>query len=212
MNELVIQKRNFEIQKNKLKEFSKKMPASLELPKTEIDGGLFGWFDHKVTGAEVNKLVHSIQGHLKSSNQNVSSIIKEFTEIYNTFEQLDKEYLQGIIVGVKAAEKASNQANDAAIKAQINTEDIRKLIDIQKITIDELLKFKEKFDKFEYIHDLEINYDYIQNFNEKIALLELKIIKQEKDITKKINIAFIISVAFGATTLTFIILYMLGIL
>jgi hypothetical protein len=188
MNELITQKKNFNNQIHKIKEFSKKVPTSVNLPTTNTNDSLFGFFDHKVTGEEFNKLTKSIQKYLISTNGYVVKIIKEFSEIYNTFDKLDKEYLNGIIIGVKAAEVASNQARDASFKAQGNAEDIRKIISAQKITIDKLVEFKEQFEKIESLHDFEKNWNYIQNFKNQIQSIQDEFYEKTNRISKQISV------------------------
>lgn len=178
MDDLTIQKRNFEIQKDKLKKFSEDIPSSVNLPSSKTESGLFGWSDHKVTGEQFNNLTNEIQTYLKSTNSYVIKIIKEFNEIYNTFDKLDKEYLNKIIAGVKAAEIASNQAKE-------NSNDIRKLVEIQKLSIDKLKKFK---DEFETIHQIGEKWNYLKDFKEQIQSIQDKSNNTEKQINEHIAI------------------------
>jgi hypothetical protein len=204
MNELLIEKRNFENQKNKLKKFSKNIPNSVNLPNSKTESGLFGWFDHKVTGDQLNNLTNKIQTYLKATNSNVIKIIREFDGVYNTFDTLDKEYLNKIIASVKAAEIVSKQANNASKKAQNNSDDIRKLIDVQKITINKLIEFKNKFesvhqvgDKWNYIKNLKeqtdsIQENFIQNtekIEEQVKILHQNLENQKNDILAKLDIS-----------------------
>jgi flagellar hook assembly protein FlgD len=112
-----IQIHNFQNAKNGLKKFSKNIPSSPNLPTVETDGGIFGWFDHKVTGSELNKLTKNVQSFLIATNNQQIKVIKEFEQVYETFECLDKDYIQGILLGIEAAKKASDQAQEAAEKA-----------------------------------------------------------------------------------------------
>ncbi len=197
MNEILIEKRNFENQKNKLKKFSKDILSSVNLPNSKTESGLFGWSDHKVTGDQFNNLTNKIQTYLKATNSHVIKIIQEFDEVYKTFDTLDKEYLNKIIASVKAAVIASNQANN-------NSNDIKKIIEVQKVTIDKLMQFKDKFesvhqvgDKWNYIKKLKeqtdsIQENFIQNkdkIEEQVKILHQNLENQKDDILAKLDIS-----------------------
>lgn len=89
MNEITIQRHSFDLAKNRLKEFSEKTEAELEIDKVQTDG-IFGWGDHKVTGNELNRRLETIQGHFIAVNTTNNKVIKEFREIYNALDALDK--------------------------------------------------------------------------------------------------------------------------
>jgi hypothetical protein len=173
MNELVIQTHNFEKAKNQLKQFSMTKPDELALKKVDVDGGLFNWFDHKVTGQELNALTNQVQDYLIKFNTLNTKFIKEFGEVYNALEALDKEYIQAILISIKAAEKASKEAKDAQ-------KDINKTIEMQKQTILVLKNFKEKLDKYEHLE----NVDEVWKDTQKSAK-KLKSINAEFDSIKQ---------------------------
>ncbi|MDX5476603.1 MAG: hypothetical protein LPK00_13795 [Bacillaceae bacterium] len=168
MNELVIQTHSFEKAKNQIKEFSMTKPEELALQKVDVDGGLFNWFDHKVTGQELNNLTNQVQGYLIKFNNLNTKFIEEFGEVYNALEALDKEYIQAILISIKAAEKASMEAKDAQ-------KDINKTIEMQKQTIAVLKKFKDKIDKYEHLTSIDILWKDTQTFSEKIELANTQI-------------------------------------
>ena len=64
MNKLTIQKSKFDDEKNKIKAFAKNLPSEIALPCVDTDGALWGLFDHRVTGAELNQLSKQIQNNL----------------------------------------------------------------------------------------------------------------------------------------------------
>jgi hypothetical protein len=131
MSELVIKTHDFERSKNQLKEFLEQTPQDLELRKVDISGGFLGLGDHKVRGYELNSLTAQIQEYLIDFNTLHTKFIKEFGQVYNALEALDKDYIQAILIAIKAAEKANND-----IKAAQS--DITKTIEIQKKTISAL--------------------------------------------------------------------------
>ena len=108
MNELAIKKHDFELAKSRLKEFSEKKEAELSIEKVQTDGWFFGLGDHKVTGTELNSRLETIQNHLIDINSTNNKTIKEFREIYNALDALDKDYMTSIVASVKAIEKTSN--------------------------------------------------------------------------------------------------------
>ncbi|MDA2423007.1 hypothetical protein PDN55_23465 [Bacillus cereus] len=173
MNELVIQTHNFEKAKKQLKEFSMTKPEELALNKVDVEGGLFNWFDHKVTGQELNDLTSQIQEYLIKFNTLNEEFIDEFGEVYNALEALDKEYIQGILISIKAAEKASSEAKDSQ-------RDINKTVEVQKQTISILKKFKDKLDKYEHLENVDEVWKDTRRFEK-----ELKSINKEVDSIKK---------------------------
>ncbi|UPG61651.1 conserved oligomeric Golgi complex subunit 6 [Metabacillus endolithicus] len=176
MNELVIQTHNFEKAKNQLKQFSMTKPDELALKKVDVDGGLFNWFDHKVTGQELNALTNQIQGYLIKFNTLNTKFIKEFGEVYNALEALDKEYIQAILISIKAAEKASKEAKDAQ-------KDINKTIEMQKQTILVLKNFKDKLDKYEHLENVDEVWKDTQKFAKELKSVytEIASIKKTTD-------------------------------
>ena len=64
MEIIELKTRNFENSKNKLKEFSEQTQTDLELVRVRTEGnfvdviskGVFGFFEHSVTGKELNEL------------------------------------------------------------------------------------------------------------------------------------------------------------
>lgn len=168
MNKLVIQTHNFEKAKNQLKEFSLTKHEELALKEVEVKGGLFNRFDHKVTGQELNDLTNQIQGYLVKFNMLNTEFIKEFGEVYNALEALDKEYIQAILISLKAAEKASKEAKDAQ-------KDINKTIEVQKQTIAVLKKFKEKLDKYEHLENVDEVWKDTQGFGKEFKSINSEI-------------------------------------
>ena len=173
MNELVIQTRNFEKAKNQLKEFSLTKPEELALKKVDDDGGLFNWFDHKVTGQELNALTKQVQDYLIKFNTLNTKFIKEFGEVYNALEALDKEYIQAILISIKAAERASKEAKDAQ-------KDINKTIEVQKQTLAVLKKFKDKLDKHEHLENVDEVWKDTQKFAKELESLNTEIVSIKK--------------------------------
>lgn len=107
MNEIAVKRHSFDVAKNRLKEFSEKTEAELEIDKVRTDGGFLGLGDHKVTGYELNRRLETIQEHFIAVNTTNNKVIKAFREVYNVLDVLDKDYITSIIANVKAIEKTS---------------------------------------------------------------------------------------------------------
>jgi len=187
MDQLAIQKHDFNHAKNQLKQFSEKIPPSIDLQAVASKGGLFNWFDSKVTGNELNQLTTQIQKHLITlSNLHIESI-KEFGQVYHALEALDKDYIQAIILSIKAAEKASSQAKESAVEAQKNSLDIAKTIQVQTQMITVLSQFKEQIDQYEQLKNIDEIWSDSQTFKKDIRSINTRIKKQEEEIHTEIN-------------------------
>jgi len=119
MENAIIQKYNFEVSKNKIQTLSRNVPSSVSFQQFPTEGSIFPWNDHNITGSEANKmLVSPLQSTLITHNANIKSLFSIVDEVYKALDSLDREYIQGIINAIKAAEMASNQAKTASFKAE----------------------------------------------------------------------------------------------
>ena len=125
MNELVIKTHDFEEAKKGLKEFSQKSSEDLNIDTVDTDGKFLGLGNHKVTGDELNERLSIIQNHLIDINNSNNKVIKEFGQVYNALEALDKDYIQAILISLKSTKKTSE-----GIK--IAQDNIKKIVDDQK--------------------------------------------------------------------------------
>lgn len=150
-----IKKSKFENSKKQLKAFSEKIPEPIKLKTVETEVGPFGWFNHDVTGAELNSLTKDIQNQFIVINKNITKSFQEFGQVYETLDALDKEYIQSILLAFKAAEEASNQAKDSAATAIKNTEDIEKSMQALEQIVKVLEQFKNKIDRYDHLENIE---------------------------------------------------------
>ena len=142
MDKALIKRHNFEVSKKNIETFSNSLPSNPAFDRVEVDGGLFGLGDHKVTGNEMNKFIDKVQDKLISVNESLTSIISEFREVYKAFDYLDGEYIKGIIGSIESAEEASKQA----LKAQ---SDIQNTVENLKKTVLGLVDLKNSVEKIE---------------------------------------------------------------
>ena len=143
MDKALIKRHNFEVSKKKIETFSKSLPSNPAFDRVEVDGGLFGWGDHKVTGTEMNNFIDKVQDKLISVNKSLTSIISEFREVYKAFDYLDGEYIKGIIGSIESAEEASKQALKAQSDIQNTVENLKKTV----LGLDDLKNSVEKIER-----------------------------------------------------------------
>lgn len=220
MDKKLIQTTNFNKAKEKLKKFSEEIPNNADLPTVETEGWF--WFSHQVTGKELNDIIEKIQDCLITNNNNVNKIIKEFGQIYNALEALDKDYIQSILVSVKAAEEASNQAKKAAEEASKNNIDIKQAIEIQVKIIHSLKQFKAQINEYKNLKNIDVMWDDFQLFKERLSISNTKIasIYQEiqkdsediKELKNKVKIANILAGTSICMTFTLLILNIMDII
>jgi len=180
MKELAVKTHKFENTKNELKRFSEQSIKDIELRKVEVAGGFLWLGNHKVTGDELNELTSDIQKHLIKNNEFHTKFIKEFGQVYQALEALDKEYIQAILMAIKSSEKANEDV-------KIAQKDIGKTIDLQKKTILALKTFKDKIEKYEHLKDIDILWDESDSVKEKISETNKRVISSKKTIDKNIE-------------------------
>jgi DNA repair exonuclease SbcCD ATPase subunit len=169
----------FNKKKNELKAFSKKLPKEAELPSVPVTGGLFGWFNYDVTGSDLNRLTESIQDKMIEQNKVLVRTIQEFNTIYDTFSALDKEYIQAILVSLKAAEKANERAIKGIEGVEVNQIEIKQMINQQKQVIQVLQSFKEKIERIEHLTDVDTIFAIYSTMQEHVTAIETKVEAQE---------------------------------
>ncbi|MEH7355808.1 hypothetical protein V7150_19965 [Neobacillus drentensis] len=177
----------FNKKKNELKAFSEKLPKEAELPSVPVTGGLFGWFNYDVTGSDLNRLTESIQDKMIEQNKVLVRTIQEFNTIYDTFSALDKEYIQGILVSLKAAEEANEKALKGIEGVQTNQNEIKQIINQQKQVIQVLQNFKEKIEKIVHLADVDTVFAIYSTMQDNVRAIEAKIEAQELTLVDLIN-------------------------
>lgn len=200
MNEIEIQRHSFEIAKERLKEFSVKTEGELKLDQVPTESGLFGLFNHNVTGEELNKSLESIQSHFIAFNTTNNKVIKELGNIYNVFDTLDKEYITSIVTMIKGIEKTSNDVRmQQGILTQHNTKldnqqsklnahqsEIEKnVVNISKI-VSALNIFKEKLEGYKHLTDIDKIWNDYKTIQNEIQVLSDSITKFSEKATEDI--------------------------
>lgn len=195
MGELVIQYHDFENAKKEIKKFSEQTTTDLDLTRVDDSKGvgefLGDWFfgrgigkDHLVKGEELNGLTSQIQTHLHSINNTQIKLIKEFGQVYSALEALDKDYIQAILISIKATEETSEGI-------QKTQEQIKKIVENQRKTLEELKKFKQKLDGYAHLGDIDKIWGDCQKWHQDMESLTKEIsaaTEHGKDNDKKIEV------------------------
>lgn len=181
----IVTKHNFEAAKGNIQRFSRSLPSNPSFQKVATDGGLFGWSDHKVTGEELNKFTDKVQSRFIALNSSLRDVVKEFNEVYNALDALDKDYIQAIIIAV-------TEAKDSGKKALEAQENIGKTIDALKITVENLkdLRFRvstidEKFQALDtmYSRAEELYHSLEDKFNpQEVQLVHDQLVQLRQNV------------------------------
>lgn len=170
MANIVIKEHDFQKSKNSIKKFSNDIPKEVELDEVSSKKSFKEFLlsdnskGHKVTGEEFNDRLDQIRDNFISVNKSQIKMIKQFGEVYNALEALDKDYIQAILISIKATEKTSE-----AIK---NTQDrIEIIVNDQIKTIEVLKKFKSKIDEIKHIDDIDDIWSDYKNWHDDMVSL-----------------------------------------
>lgn len=203
MDEIAIKRHSFDLAKNRLKEFSEKTEAELEIDKVRTDGGFLGLGNHKVTGYELDGRLETIQEHFIAVNTTNNTVIKEFREVYNALDVLDKDYITSIVANVKAIEKTSN---DVRVQQGILKQHNEKLanqqskLDVHQVEIEKnvaniskivaaLKVFKEKLEDYKHLTDIDKIWNDCKTIQNEIKVVSDSITKFSKKVTEDIAMA-----------------------
>ncbi|MDY5728577.1 MAG: hypothetical protein SPK49_08200 [Erysipelotrichaceae bacterium] len=203
MNDIVIKRHSFDLAKKRLKEFSEKTEAQLAIDKVRTDGGFLGLGNHKVTGYELNERLECIQGHLIDINSTNNKTIKEFREVYNALDALDKDYITSIVNSVKAIEKTSNdvrvqqgtlkQHNEKLLNQQnkLDAHQVEIEKNVANITkvVTVLKSFKEKLDGYKHLTDIDKIWSDCKTIRNEIQIVSDSITMLSKKTTTDIATA-----------------------
>lgn len=182
----VIKKHNFQKTLKRLKAFSERKQDEIEIESVATyDYGFFFDSDHKVTGREFNTRIESIQDILIRLNKKNIEIVKEFNDVYKTFDYLDKEYISAILSVLKGVEKTSDdikvqqaelKKHHIALERQQNKLDsnqgkIDNIISNMEITIKVLQKFKSQLDNLKHLNEIDTIWKDCKDIQTKIELI-----------------------------------------
>ena len=165
--EINISKHDFDEAKEHLKEFAEQSQDELYFDKVRTHDDFFGFefAEHGVTGNEFNTLVEQIQNYISKFYDNQQTFIEEFGQVYKALEALDKDYIQAILSSVAAIE----HNNKKILKEQAR---IDKTIEKQKLTLEALKQFKEKFNEEKSKNSIVEHEERLSTLDDRIVNLE----------------------------------------
>ncbi len=183
--------RKFQEKKDALKEFSEKIPEKASLPTVEESGGLFGWFDHWVTGEELNRVTDKIQSYMINQNKHIVETIQQFNTVYETFETLDNEYIRKITNALGSAGEANRKAMKSIEGLENAQCEINTIINTQQQLLAVLKRFKDEIEKIKHIADVDKLFEDLiilknnaEQLNELLKIKSTEIAHLEKEIIR----------------------------
>ena len=185
-NMTMAKKHNFTKSIQQIEEFGKMATKEIEITPVQTEGTFIPFNDHNVTGDELNDVITEIQEHLIELNKLQIKFVREFSNVYDAFNYLDKDYIDAInnnihTIGVVSnqALTASRQANEAAIQAQMANKNVEAALDTQKKIVDTLCIFKADIDKIKHIWNIDEIWENTEDARKKINKL--------RDVLKKLH-------------------------
>ena len=165
--EISISKHDFDEAKEHLKEFAEQSQDELYFDTVRTHEDFFGFefAEHGVTGKEFNTLVEQTQNYISKFYDNQQTLIEEFGQVYKALEALDKDYIQAILSSVAAIE----HNNKKILKEQAR---IDKTIEKQKLTLEALKQFKEKFNEEKSKNSIVEHEERLSTLDDRIVNLE----------------------------------------
>ena len=166
--ELVIKTHNFEDAKRRLKEVSEKKPEEFEIGLVKLKEKF--WFlkevgEHKVTGDEFNSRIIAINRHLTNLHTKTYENNKEFGEVYNALEALDKDYIAVILTSINAIEEVSKHMR----------EEIDTIKEVQKKILENFQKFKQelKMDIAEISNESQMRHKEVSSLSKELKKTQI---------------------------------------
>ena len=96
-NMTMIKKHNFTKSIQQIEEFGKMATKEIEITPVQTEGTFIPFNDHNVTGDELNDVITEIQEHLIELNKLQIKFVREFSNVYDAFNYLDKDYIETFV-------------------------------------------------------------------------------------------------------------------
>ncbi len=225
---LVIREHNFQEAKNSLKQYSEtskeKIELGVDLPKRGIyNFKIFNSNKQMVLVEDLNAIISEIQSRFVALSNFNQGLVGEFSQIYNAFESLDKDYFTAIVHSIQTAEKISQNEQEDRAK-------IKELVENLEVAVTVLKNFKEDIEQLKHLPDIdalweslgkqEILLHKLCNYMEEVSVE--RIMETEKNtsmlretisnLTRKVKIAYVIAAGASAVAVLNLILNLLGVL
>lgn len=182
---LQITNHDFEVAKEQLKKFAEQDTENLKFEKVRTHEKIFDleFSEHGVTGTEFNKLIEQIQNYFANFYDRQQDLIKEFGQVYQALEILDKDYIQAILSTVKAIEKTNQNI-------QIEQKRLDNSIKRQESTLQVLKKFKDDINDFNSKINTNESINLIKQVENQVKQLEKSVILNNEYKVSKDNQIF----------------------
>ena len=182
---LQITNHDFEVAKEQLKKFAEQDTENLKFEKVRTHEKIFDleFSEHGVTGTEFNKLIEQIQNYFANFYDRQQDLIKEFGQVYQALEILDKDYIQAILSTVKAIEKTNQNI-------QIEQKRLDNSIKRQESTLQVLKKFKDDINDFNSKINTNESINLIKQVETQVKQLEKSVILNNEYKVSKDNQIF----------------------
>ena len=121
--------------------------------------------EHKVTGDEFNSRIIAINRHLTNLHTKTYENNKEFGEVYNALEALDKDYIAVILTSINAIEEVSKHMR----------EEIDTIKEVQKKTLENFQKFKQelKMDIDEISNESQMRHKEVSSLSKELKKTQI---------------------------------------
>ena len=130
-----------------------------------------------MTGYELNRSLETIQEHFITVNTTNNQVIREFREVYNALDTLDKDYIASIIANVKSIEKTSNDVRkqqgtlkqhhekleNQQVKLDAHQTEIEKTMSSISKVVSALSNFRNKLEGYAHLDDIDQMWDDLDN-------------------------------------------------
>lgn len=157
--------------------------------------------DHKVTGYELNRRLETIQKHFIAVNTTNNKVIKEFREVYNVLDVLDKDYINSIVANVAAIGKTSDDVRKQQAtlrehnvklatqqnKLQAQQTEINKSIENNNKIIEVLKKYNERLEGYKHLRDVDKIWNDCKSIQNEIRVVSDNMTKISKKATEDIK-------------------------
>lgn len=189
IGELSFNHDKFALVKKGIKDFSERKPEDVSLKSVRANGKFLGieipLKDHHVTGEEFNDRIKILNDAFIALNKERREYIKEFEEVYNALDILDKEYITAILLNFETVKKV----NKKLINEQKNINAAQQDINNTATTLEELAKkVRNKVDnQHKSITDLSSKLDTIDEKYDEYCNRIQKIISALEKLKNKLE-------------------------
>lgn len=145
---------------NALDELSKSVPSKVELPTVKPTTAYF--FEHKVSGEELNTVLKKLQEHEITQNQFTYQNINHLIKVSETIKKISDISIKGLENSLLTAYEAHNKAIASLSALEITQKNLIKQqeklagnLETTRVIIEKLKQFKKDIEKIKHISDVD---------------------------------------------------------